>query len=443
MAFNDAGQNQDKLRKGWDSVFGGIGDFLNPIKANRKAIAGGAAIARGVLGGSRNTAPRKPNVSYEIGNVSSSRPSVGNRYANKMQFDEDNYPGNTVLPTGPSQSSLFDDLLGQITSEWGGIDKSRVDYGPLDEALNARLGALNGLRDQTNQNFEKSDVALEGMHKALQDRMNTEGAARYNSIVDTAKNNLQTSAQQSQDNLQKIKAEDAAKRQAMLQSLGIQAAGAQEDSSADLLSQAQGQIAARNDANQTNAEADRGTNLAFNQGMVNSVGQAGVERRADLQNQLQSILGRIGMSEADARAENANARYQLEQNEGDRQYQHWRDNQGFLSDTLGMLQNDALEREKLAMQGSDPRELSGFAGLGQDLINSGYDVPEIQNAMGVLSQVIGSDYRKGIDPNAGYGQTDILMRRLRENGIDPMLAFQLATNYGNLGNTSKYTEMPY
>lgn len=347
-------------------------------------------------------------------------------------------------PMGDSQSSLFDELLGKVTSEWSGPDKSKIDYSPLDTALNARLGALNGLRDKSQQNFNTSDANLESMHRGFQNHINTTGAGNFNKIADTQKQNLTASNDIAQNNLAKVKADDMAKRQAMLQNLGIEAAGAQEDTSAQGLNQAIGSIESREQADIANADQDRASNLAYNQGIATSVGQQGVERRGDLAQQLQAIFGKIDMGVADAQAENAQQRFQLEQGASDRQYQQWRDNKGFLQDTLGMLQDDALEREKLAAEsGSDPATIGGFAGIGQDLLNSGYEVPDVQNAMGVLSEITAGDYMKGIDPNAGYNQVSIINRRLQQNGIPPMLAIQLATNYANLGNTSKYEDMPY
>lgn len=364
------------------------------------------------------------------------------KYANKQQFDDANYRGPSG-PQKPQQSSLFDELLGKVTSDWSGIDKSKIDYSPLDNALNARMGALNGLRDKSQQNFDKSDANLESMHRGFQNHIQTDGSQRFNNIADQQKTNLTASNDIAQNNLQQIKSDDMAKRQAMLQNLGIQAAGAQEDSSAQGLNQAIGSIESREQADLVNADQDRASNLAYNQGIATSVGQQGVERRGDLSQQLQAIFGKIDMAGADAQAENAQQRFQLEQSAGDKQYDQFRNQQGFLGDTLGMLQQDAMERDKMAMQQPKPAEIGGYAGLNQDLLNSGYEVPQIQNAMGVLADIVASDYRKGIDPNAGYGETDILMRRMRENGIDPMLAFQVATNYSNMGNTSNYTARPY
>lgn len=341
---------------------------------------------------------------------------------------------------GDGESSLFDQLMAEFQSKWSGPDKSQIDYSPLDKALQARLGAIGNVRNQANQNFDKSDANLESMHRGFQNHISTEGANQFNQIADNAKGQLTGINADSAARLQAIKADDQAKRQQMLQALGIQASGAAPDESANALTQAQASIGSRNEAELANTEQDRATNLAYNQGIATSVGQQGVERRGELQQQLQSILGKLGMAEADATQEDAMARYELEQNQGNQQYQQWRDRQGFLGDTLGMLQDDAQKMAEAQSKGSDVK-INGFSGLAQDLVNTGYQVPEIQGAMGALSNILAGDYMKGVDPNAGYARTDILNKLLQREGVDPMLAIQLATNYGNLGNTSSYQAM--
>lgn len=443
-------QNQNRVNE-WDAIgkaLGGInkpiGDFFNGLPANQRKVRNREAASRKPTGFKPGAGVEAYASKTKPGPTSIIRGTDENR--DRAMAGRQGMGPNSAPPMGgasSSQSDLFDELLGKITSDWSGPDKSKIDYSPLDAALNARMEALNGLRDKSQQNFNTSDANLESMHRGFQNHIQTDGSQRFNNIADTQKQNLTASNDMAQNNLQKIKADDMAKRQAMLQNLGIQAAGAQEDSSAQGLNQAIGSIESREQADVANADQDRASNLAYNQGIATSVGQAGVERRGDLAQQLQAILGRVDMAGADAQAENAQARYQLEQNEGDKQYQHWRDNKGFMQDTLGMLQQDAMEREKLAMQAPKPNEVPGLAGLGQDLLNSGYEVPQVQQGMGVLADIVADDYRKGIDPNAGYTQTDVLMRRLIENGVDRMLAFQLATNYSNMGNTSKYEARPY
>jgi hypothetical protein len=433
------GSSADKARKNRERV--------NAYKGANKPLP---SIQSDLRNKSALTVPSKTSLSDLVNKNTMkpgeySNPQYQNpRYANKQQFDEANYSGPS--PQEVSQKSLFDELLGKITSDWSGPDKKKIDYSPLDNALNSRMDALKGLRDKSQQNFEKSDVALEGMHRAQQERMGTEGVNRYNSIADTQKSNLQADNQGAQDYLAKIKSDDMAKRTAMLQNLGLtDASAASHDVSADPINEAIGSIASRNEANQTTAEQNRGSNLAFNQGVINSVGQQGVERRGDLAQQLQAIFGKIDMASADAQNENAQQRFQLEQNAGNQQYQQWRDQKGFMQDTLGMMQEDARARDEMAMkaQTQKPASIPGFEGVGQSLLNSGYEVPEVQNALGILSNITAGDYRKGIDPNAGYSDVSILNKRLQEQGISPMLAIQLATNYANLGNTSKYDQSPY
>lgn len=342
-----------------------------------------------------------------------------------------------------SQSALFDELLGKMTSGWSGLDKSKIDYSPLDKALEGRMTALQGARDKSQANFDTSDVNLESMYRGHQNNISTEGANRYNQIADTQKANLNASNAAAQANLQGIKAEDSAKRVAMLKNLGLEESAGATDVSADPLNQAIGSIAARNDANVTNAEADRGTNLAFNQGVATSVGQQGVERRGDLSQQLQQVFSKLDMAGADAQSENAQARYQLEQNAGNQQYDEWQNQQGFYNETLGMLQKDAQEMEKIRMGQNKPAEVGGFAGIPQDLRNSGYDDAEIQNVMSRLSEAVSSNDYKNASMSGG-DKVSIAMKELADLGItDKALAFQAATNYVNLGSTSNYKNTPY
>lgn len=438
-------QNQNNVDV-WGNVgkaLGGInkpiGDFFNGLPANQRKVANAKAATQKKLPSNAGLDVKLNRNPSPASNVSSTP-----RYANKQQSDEAAYRGQTPED---KQQSLFDELLGKVTSDWGGVDKSKIDYSPLDAALNARMEALNGLRTKSQENFNTSDANLESMHRGFQDHINTEGAGNYNKIADQAKGNLQASNQQSQDYIANIKAQDMAKRNAMLANLGLtEESAASHDVSADPLNEAIGSIASRNDANLTNVDQDRASNLAFNQSVATSVGQQGVERRGDLAQQLQAIFGKIDMAGADAQAENAQARFQLEQGAEDRQYSQWQNKQGFLQDTLGMLQQDAQERDKMAMeqQSQDPASIGGFAGIPQDLRNSGYQDPEIQQAMGALAEVNASDdFNRDANSMAGNDKVHVYMKYLKQRGIPDALAFQAATNYVNLGSTSKYEASPY
>lgn len=346
--------------------------------------------------------------------------------------------GANVVTPEDHQSSLFDDLLGRGTAKWGGVDKSQIDYSPLDKILASRMGLIDQLTGQTNQNFDKSDLALEQMHRALQNDLNTTAAGNYNKIADEGKANLQGVQDTSNQRIQNIKAEDMAKRQAMLKNLGIEAAGAQADTASDPLSEAQANIAEHANAGLVRMDQDRAGNLAFNQGISSSVGQQGVERRAALQQQLQQVLGKLGMAKTDYQNQDAQQRMQLDRDAEQRQYQEFDRERSYAADTANKMEDRAFQQQQ-AMAKSNQQKTSGFAGLAADLQHTGYDDATIQNAMGALTDVLGTQYMKGINPQE-YDKTAVLTRRLQEPpyNLPKMIAGQLATNYGNLGSSNSY-----
>lgn len=432
-----------------------MGDLWDKIEQNKKERSNPKAVKDWALN-KGSTRDKKPYFSndrpspihsditksklFDTGETASTKPRFSVDEQRDRAMARRQGMGPNAQPPMQQEDDFFSKLMEQLQGEYTGVDRTKVDYSPLDNALKARMDAIGGIRNQANDNFKTSDANLEAMHRAFQNNINTEGAGRFNTTADNAKTQLTGINTDAQQRLQAIKADDMAKRQAMLQNLGIEEAGAAPDESANPLNQALASIASRNEAELANVEQDRNTNLAFNSKIATSVGQQGVERRAALQQQLQGILGKLGMAEADAQAENQQGRLSIEQNAGNQQYQQWRDRQGFLQDTLGMMQDDARKQAEMAQGSGDPVKVGGFSGLAQDLVNTGYDVPEIQNAMSALSQITGSDYMKGIDPNAGYSESAVLNKILQQRGIDPMLAIQLATNYANLGNTSSYEQ---
>jgi hypothetical protein len=241
-------------------------------------------------------------------------------------------------------------------------------------------------------------------------------------------------------NLEAIKASDMAKRSAMLKNLGIEEAAGAQDVSANPLNQAIASIQSRGDAEQSNAVGDRASNLAFNQSVATSIGQQGLERRGALAQQLQGILGKLTSAKNDAETQNQSDRLKYSSDVNSQAYDRWKDQQGINQNLF-----NTLSRAQQSAGGSgSPETVGGFSGLAADLSNSGYDDQAASNAVGVLSQVLSSDYYKGqngnqsIDPTMGYPLEAVLARRLRENGVDQVLATHLATNYANQGNTSKY-----
>lgn len=462
MAYNP-GQDQEALRKNANNAFGffkpfgsdykGVGDVLGAIgngignmfrpwsgtgSINWDAPSEGHPLGMINYRGPQNNQQSSPSVAPPRQAVTSpSNSSYIDDHRDAAMAGRQGMGANLMSSVDKS-GSLLDDLLARGTAKWSGVDKSQIDYSPLDQILASRMGILDQLTGQTNQNFDKSDMALESMHRGLQNELNTKTAGNYNKIADDEKAALIANRNEGQGNLQAIKDSDAAKRQAMLKNLGIEASGATPDSSAQVLTDNQAYMGSRANADVANAEGDRASNLAFNQGIASSVGQAGVERRAALQQQLQQILGKIGMARVDAENQNTQNRMQMDQDATNRQYQEFANERGYAMDTANQMQDRAFQQEQ-AMAKNGINKVSGFSGLGQDLLNTGYNPQDVQHAMSALSQVLSSEYLKGVNPNEGYSQAAVIARKLKqEYGIPDMLAGQLATNYDNLGTSNSY-----
>lgn len=338
-------------------------------------------------------------------------------------------------------SALLDELLGQLQDHFGGLDKSRVDYGPLDQALKARMDNLNSIRGQTNQNYDKSDLALEQMHRAVQNEIATKGRATYQDIGNTEVKNLDAAGDDAISRLQAIKNEDMTRRNALLGNTGQSRLIGTADPNAQNLNEGISRATRINDADIVEARQDQSANEAYNQTVATSVGQQGVERRADLTQQLQQIMGRLGTVEAGYQNDYSNQKLGLNQRAEDQQYQQWRDRQGIISNTVGQMEQDARERDKMAQdmaiaqqKASAGQTPGGMGGLINDLSMSGFPQDQISRGVTALSDILGSDYWKNMGSdaaNSGYTRSDAVLRELRAKGINADMALFIAQNLGN------------
>jgi hypothetical protein len=379
-----------------------------------------------------------------------------NPQLNPPQSSLDMTPGGiNAIPQGPPMGpSLMEQILDRLDDPYGGF-KGTVDTSALDAALQSQLGQIGKVRANTNQNFTTSDRNLYAMHDAAKQEALTKGKAAFQDIGADQVAALRDTRQDAVGDLQAIKNEQNAKRVAMLKSLGIEQAGAVPTDSSEL-DQAIGSITSRGAAEEANASEDQGSNLAYNQTFANSVGQQGAQRRAELAQQLQGILGQLGQAEVEANQQYGLTKAQLTEQAKERDYNMWQQQRQFDAQQYNNLFNQKmqlddqnfrreqteydrmLEQQKMQMQA--PPEVPGFGGLAEDLLNN-YSEPESQQAMSVLSEVLSSDYMNGIPE--GYDRASILARRLRERGVNPVIASQLATNYSNLGNNNGFAPLPY
>lgn len=381
---------------------------------------------------SRGVVPRPSDLEMEVIQRRPEPPRTP-RYANKQQFDQDNYPGNP----SPKVASPLEVLMERLSQGYQGTDPSQIDFSALDKALESRLGALTGARNQIRGNFDKSDVALEGMHRAFENQVRTEDAARYNQIADQQKGNLNANAQQGVSALEASRAKQTAERQAMLQNLGIQEAGRAEDTSLEGLNEGIDTINQRNNINQNLAEQQRGTNLAYNNTVAQSIGQAGVARRSALQQQLQALMGKVDMAEAEARSQNEIERSRQMSQANSAGYDQWNDQQNRYMDMFQILNGNEIAREKMAMQNL-PSEVkpSGLNRVAADLEMSGSDPAMAQRGLAALSQILSEgNYLEGAngpEGNTPYDRVNIITQKLKARGVDPMTATAIGISYGNL-----------
>lgn len=344
-------------------------------------------------------------------------------------------------PVVDPRQQFLQDLMDEITAKYQAPASAAPNFTPLDEALKQRIGAIEGIREQVQGNYKTSDQNLAEMFGANQQDVLTRGAQGFNDIGNQYSGALRANTQQSVNDLRAVQQQQMAERQAMLKNLGIEAAGASPNISADApINQAIASISNRGNTALQSAEGNRAANLAFNQNIASSIGQQGAERRAALTQQLQGILGRLGMAEADYRSQDAQQRAAMQTqydtaNQGDA-YQQWHDRQ----QTLMQIYQDMLAQQN-AQQNAQPTKVQGFAGLAQSLLNSQYNPDQVSEAMGALSDVLSTPYRQNVNTMQGYSTADLLTQELKKRNINPAIAAQLATEYANLGNNASYTAL--
>lgn len=417
-----------------------------------------ATVSKGLMGGAFNNVPLVGGLAALIGSsankMANSQRSERNRNMPDRQ-DLGRVPLNIDPTTGRAMfggegtknvtkgierdpmQELMDSLSQKYSGTMPGYDDSEA-RAALSAALDSTLSGINGLRETTNRNFTESDFNLKDMHNAFQNDIATNGAASFNQIADQHKGNITSNRDSSIDALTQIEDQSRAKRAAMLQSLGIQ-----ESAPADTgneISNVQNSIVSRSNSDATSADNARQANLAYNTGAAQSVGMQGMQRRAELQRQLGDAMGTINAKEMDARSAYQNQLAQLgmqkagnQNNLAQFEYGMYRDEQDGARGLLDQLLSQQAETEEAPV-------VKGYAGLAQDLVNSGVDQNTASRAMQSHAQIMASqDYQKM--KNRGQDPTPYVLRAMQEQGIPPAVAIQFVTNYGNLGNTSGFSAL--
>lgn len=358
-----------------------------------------------------------------------------------------------AYPLPPAQPSLMEQLMAELSQgyERPQAQQQQGDGGlslymkSLDDALASKLGAIGGIRNQAQQNYQTSDQNLASMFGATANNIATQGSQRFGEIAQANKQGILGARDESLNRLQADQAKSQATRQAMLQALGIQESGASVDPGDTTMQDAMTGITNRSNIASQGAEQAGTTNQAYNQSVVNSVNQQGAERRGALTQQLAALQNQLGMAEADAQSQYGQQKAQLQakfqeaqanaaaaNNEQD--YKIWSDRQNLVFDLWKTLS----EQENQATEAQD-QKVQGFGGLAQDLLNNGIQQEQASDYIGKLSAVVGGEYMKGIHPDEGYDRASIIARRLIDDyDVPPAIATHLATNYTNLGSNAYY-----
>jgi hypothetical protein len=339
-------------------------------------------------------------------------------------------------PQTPQQPSLLETLLGKINTPYQRPDASQMNFQALDQALKGKLGLIDSLKGQTQQNFDKADVNSQAMGDAFKNDILNGGAKNLNSIADQQKGNLSGDAASAVAAMQASKDKAMNDRIGMLKSLGIQDAGAAVDPSQNTFSQGMATVDSRLAGNQAQADQQRAGNLALNNTMAQSAGMEAMARRQALQMQLAQTLGKANMAEMDAKSQDAAARSNIINGVNDQYYKQYKDQQDVARELFNTVLNDQTRNTRYQMQyGNKNQSGGGYAGIADTLASSGIDPNEAADGMSVLNDVLSSgNYLAGAqgqnqDP---YDRTAVLAKAIRDksNGrVSPGVAAQIADNY--------------
>jgi hypothetical protein len=373
-------------------------------------------------------------------------------YGTGTRQGNDDIPESTYRD-GPPPKSLMEQLMEQLSQSYQRPQSPQQPGGggfelymkSLDDALASKLGAIGGIRDTAQKNYQTSDANLASMFGSVANNIATQGSQRFADIANQNKQGIISTRDESLNRLQADQQNAANVRAAMLKSLGIEEAGAALDPNQETLQSAMTGITDRSNVASQGAEQAGATNQAYNQSVVNSVNQQGAERRAALTQQLGSIQNQLGMAEADAKMQHEQAKAQLQAKfqeaqanaaaaDNEQDYKIWSDRQNLVFDLWKTLS----QQEQEQTQAQDTK-VQGFGGLAQDLLNQNIPQEQASQYIGALSQVVGGEYMKGIHPDEGYDRASIIARRLiNDYNVPPVVATNLATNYSNLGSNAYY-----
>lgn len=328
---------------------------------------------------------------------------------------------------GPAPRDPIDDILARLGEDFtydGSQDESfKQNSSALDQMFNSRMTELNGLKDQSRQNFNESDGNVAAMHSAFQNEVlgqapaiqqrGDQAQAQIGGIFDKT----------IQSNNAGLEAERASKLE-MLQRLGIAPAANAPDEFSAAVQQGNNAAQQSRDSRQSEQAINTQTDLSRNTQLANSIGNDGVARRSDLNNRLQEILGSISGKEADIQGDFQQSKMEMQNNGEDRAYQRWLADRQFDMGLFNSLNANQNKQNEIAAKGQS----SGLTGIGGLNANTS---PQLQNAIIDVSRRVNI----ARDPEKAMEMLSDPKYRLNPNEV-----FEYVTNYGKLGSNNKYPD---
>lgn len=433
-----------------DDVWGNIGKFFGGVggaigDSFQRMTPGFAKQHSAVYHGNQEAAHPAPSVDHSmVRETADGGPVPHAPYTfsgNAGRGGHDDIPVSDYRDgVAPTPKSPLEIIMDQLNQTYHGPDPSKMDFSSLDKALSGRLGYINDAEKQIQGNFDKSDLAVQLMHDAFKHEVQTKDAARFNQISDTQESGLKHNLQDSTNNLAGQRDHYMAEKMAMLKNLGQGAMAAGADKNEQSLNDGIATATKRNGIDMGIAEQGRATNQAYNVGVAQSIGQAGVQRRSELTRQLQGLLGKAEMAKSEARAQDQTSRQTAISQANDTGYKQWNDNQDRLQHMFDTLTNEGIQRDKMA-QGSavNPSAPKGMNYIADQLGQSGMDPNKASQGIAALQDVLSSgNYLEGANGSGSqagqvpYDKTNIIIQKLRQRGVDPDVATAVGTLYGQM-----------
>ena len=343
--------------------------------------------------------------------------SIGQRDSSRDNNDLFSHLMSNKVPEGirrrdddemEDEESATDRILARLGERFSYDESSdegtKENMTALDQLLQGRLGELNGIRDQTNSNFAKSDGNVAAMHAAFQKEVRGQAPGIQQRGDETQANIRGIFDKTINDNNAQAETERATKLE-MLQRLGIAPAANAPDKVQAAIATGNNTAQQGRDSRLAASVGNTQTALTRNEGLANAIGNDGLQRRSGLNMRLQEVLGQLSGKEADYRSDFQKSKMDIQNQGEDRAYERWLQDRQFDQGLFNDINQDnqamaeiqgknAAEAAKLGAKTNSSSDINGLMAsanpkLRQAMVNAStkFDIAnEPQKVMQWISQ---------------------------------------------------------